>query len=380
VLDSSPVSGSGSVPPDAAEVVFGASGEPKAALASSTGAQRSAVPPALPRGTAALLGSCPWAPLAGPGTWSPRWWRPRPRRRSPWGGPVAPPSRTARLRRGRGHFAAATAPAKWAGTVRGRAGRGDLPARRRAGRAAATARRGPHRVRRAPGRDLERRLLPDRHPAAGSRPGRRRLVPARARAGRPGAAPVVRRPPGPPARLPDPDPDLCPTTSAAPRLDGVVRRRRAATCCSTRGVHDDADQLLATSADGWTAGTPTAVGLEPDRGAPLAVGMNGEALPREHGFPRADGGAGPPRLRLQHEVAHGSGADDVRRPAGVLGAARVGGPRADQDAVADRHAAGRPGPGACRWPGRPGRSTSASTGWRCAPTAGRGTRRSSVRR
>jgi DMSO/TMAO reductase YedYZ molybdopterin-dependent catalytic subunit len=51
------------------------------------------------------------------------------------------------------------------------------------------------------------------------------------------------------------------------------------------GVHDGADQLLSTSVDGWTAGTPTGVVLEPDRGALLAVGMNGEALPREHGFP-----------------------------------------------------------------------------------------------
>lgn len=51
------------------------------------------------------------------------------------------------------------------------------------------------------------------------------------------------------------------------------------------GVRDGADQLLSTSVDGWTAGTPTAVVLEPERGALLAVGMNGEALPVEHGFP-----------------------------------------------------------------------------------------------
>jgi DMSO/TMAO reductase YedYZ molybdopterin-dependent catalytic subunit len=51
------------------------------------------------------------------------------------------------------------------------------------------------------------------------------------------------------------------------------------------GIHADADQILSTSVDGWTAGTPAAVVLEPDRGALLAVGMNGEALPREHGFP-----------------------------------------------------------------------------------------------
>jgi DMSO/TMAO reductase YedYZ molybdopterin-dependent catalytic subunit len=51
------------------------------------------------------------------------------------------------------------------------------------------------------------------------------------------------------------------------------------------GVRPGADQLLSTSADGWTAGTPIDVLLEPDRGALLAIGMNGEALPPEHGFP-----------------------------------------------------------------------------------------------
>ncbi|GAA2547039.1 molybdopterin-dependent oxidoreductase [Pseudonocardia hydrocarbonoxydans] len=52
------------------------------------------------------------------------------------------------------------------------------------------------------------------------------------------------------------------------------------------GVAPGADQVLSTSSDGlWTAGTPLEVLLEPDRGALLAVGMNGEALPPEHGFP-----------------------------------------------------------------------------------------------
>jgi DMSO/TMAO reductase YedYZ molybdopterin-dependent catalytic subunit len=46
-----------------------------------------------------------------------------------------------------------------------------------------------------------------------------------------------------------------------------------------------ADQVLSTSTDGWTAGTPVDVLFEPGRGALLAVGMNGEALPTEHGFP-----------------------------------------------------------------------------------------------
>jgi DMSO/TMAO reductase YedYZ molybdopterin-dependent catalytic subunit len=51
------------------------------------------------------------------------------------------------------------------------------------------------------------------------------------------------------------------------------------------GVRPGADQVFSTSIDGWYTGTPTEVIMEPDRGALLAVGMNGEALPPEHGFP-----------------------------------------------------------------------------------------------
>lgn len=51
------------------------------------------------------------------------------------------------------------------------------------------------------------------------------------------------------------------------------------------GVRPGADQVFATSIDGWYTGTPTDVIMEPDRGALLAIGMNGEALPPEHGFP-----------------------------------------------------------------------------------------------
>jgi len=50
------------------------------------------------------------------------------------------------------------------------------------------------------------------------------------------------------------------------------------------GVHPDADQLLATSEDGMTIGSPTAVVMD-GRDAMLAVGMNGEPLPVDHGFP-----------------------------------------------------------------------------------------------
>lgn len=51
------------------------------------------------------------------------------------------------------------------------------------------------------------------------------------------------------------------------------------------GVRSGADMVLSTSEDGWTAGTPLSALTDPDRLALLAVGMNGEALPVEHGYP-----------------------------------------------------------------------------------------------
>ncbi len=50
------------------------------------------------------------------------------------------------------------------------------------------------------------------------------------------------------------------------------------------GVHDGAEQIVGRSVDGMTIGTPTAVIMD-GRPAMLAVGMNGEPLPVEHGFP-----------------------------------------------------------------------------------------------
>ncbi|WP_369974566.1 molybdopterin-dependent oxidoreductase [Nocardiopsis sp. FIRDI 009] len=59
------------------------------------------------------------------------------------------------------------------------------------------------------------------------------------------------------------------------RLDRLLRRA---------GVHPGADQILSTSDDGWTCGTPTEVVMD-GRDALLAVGMGGEPLPAEHGYP-----------------------------------------------------------------------------------------------
>ena len=50
------------------------------------------------------------------------------------------------------------------------------------------------------------------------------------------------------------------------------------------GPQRGADQLLCTSVDGFTSGTPLAVVLD-GRDALVAVAMNGAALPTEHGFP-----------------------------------------------------------------------------------------------
>jgi DMSO/TMAO reductase YedYZ molybdopterin-dependent catalytic subunit len=50
------------------------------------------------------------------------------------------------------------------------------------------------------------------------------------------------------------------------------------------GIKAGANQLLATSSDGFTSGTPVEIAMD-GRDALLAVAMNGQALPVEHGFP-----------------------------------------------------------------------------------------------
>jgi DMSO/TMAO reductase YedYZ molybdopterin-dependent catalytic subunit len=50
------------------------------------------------------------------------------------------------------------------------------------------------------------------------------------------------------------------------------------------GIHADADMVLSTSSDGFTAGTPVEA-LSDGRDALLAVGMNGQPLPTNHGYP-----------------------------------------------------------------------------------------------
>ncbi len=60
---------------------------------------------------------------------------------------------------------------------------------------------------------------------------------------------------------------------------------RLADILAEAGVQRGADQVLSTSVDGWTCGTPTAALTDPDGKAMLVIAMNGEPLPVEHGFP-----------------------------------------------------------------------------------------------
>ena len=50
------------------------------------------------------------------------------------------------------------------------------------------------------------------------------------------------------------------------------------------GVQPGAEQVYSTSLDGWTCGFPVAVALD-GRDAMVAIGMNGQTLPLEHGYP-----------------------------------------------------------------------------------------------
>jgi DMSO/TMAO reductase YedYZ molybdopterin-dependent catalytic subunit len=50
------------------------------------------------------------------------------------------------------------------------------------------------------------------------------------------------------------------------------------------GIDPRADQLLCTAVDGWTSSLSKAVALD-GRDSMIAVGMNGEVLPNQHGFP-----------------------------------------------------------------------------------------------
>lgn len=65
---------------------------------------------------------------------------------------------------------------------------------------------------------------------------------------------------------------------------GIWTGYRVADLLAAARVHADADMVLSTSIDGFTAGTPVEA-LTDGRDALLAVGLNGQPLPIEHGYP-----------------------------------------------------------------------------------------------
>jgi DMSO/TMAO reductase YedYZ molybdopterin-dependent catalytic subunit len=65
---------------------------------------------------------------------------------------------------------------------------------------------------------------------------------------------------------------------------GMWTGYRVADLLAAAHVNSDADMVLSTSVDGFTAGTPVEA-LTDARNALLAVGLNGQPLPVEHGYP-----------------------------------------------------------------------------------------------
>ncbi|MED5814774.1 molybdopterin-dependent oxidoreductase [Mycolicibacterium sp. 050232] len=65
---------------------------------------------------------------------------------------------------------------------------------------------------------------------------------------------------------------------------GMWTGYRLADLLAATGVSPDADMLLSKSVDGFTVGTPVEV-LADGRDAMLAIGLNGQPLPVEHGYP-----------------------------------------------------------------------------------------------
>ena len=121
------------------------------------------------------------------------------------------------------------------------------------------------------------------------------------------------------------------------RLDDLLREA---------GPTERADMVVGRSADGWECGFPLENALD-GRDAIIAVAMNGEALPLEHGFPGPPGRAGPLRLRVGDEVADRDRAHPLRRVRALLGEARLGREGPDQADEPHRRTQGAR-QGACR--------------------------------
>ena len=146
------------------------------------------------------------------------------------------------------------------------------------------------------------------------------------------------------------------------------------------GVQPGADAVLQTSHDGWNCGTPLAALTDPNRNAMLAIAMNGQPLPVQHGFPvrmvvpGLYGYVSATKWLVDLEVT------TLRQVRGVLDRARLVGEGPGEDPVADRRAratAPRSRRARCASAAARGRSTPGSRRWSTSSTAPTGRRPSS---
>ena len=131
----------------------------------------------------------------------------------------------------------------------------------------------------------------------------------------------------------------CVSNTVGGDLIGNARFRgaRLADLLREAGLHAGCDQLLLTSVDGMTIGAPTAVVMD-GRDALLAVGMNGQPLPIEHGFPARTVVPGLYGYVSACKWIVDIEATTFAAPERVLGPRGLGRAAADPSRVAHRHA------------------------------------------
>jgi DMSO/TMAO reductase YedYZ molybdopterin-dependent catalytic subunit len=80
---------------------------------------------------------------------------------------------------------------------------------------------------------------------------------------------------------------MCVSNEVGGNYNGTARWLgvRVADVLASVGIKPGADAVMSTSYDGWTCGTPLSALTDPNRDAMFAIGMNGQPLPYDHGFP-----------------------------------------------------------------------------------------------